>query len=57
VTDLANAFARAATSGAGSEDAMTLARRLVESQQFVLAIPVLDRAIRAALRTPRRSRC
>ena len=30
VTDLANAFARAATSGAGSEDAMTLARRLVE---------------------------
>lgn len=48
VTDLANAFARAGSSGAGSEDAMTLARSLVASQQYVLAIPVLDRAIQAS---------
>jgi Flp pilus assembly protein TadD len=48
VTDLANAFARAGASGAASEEAMTLARRLVDSQQFVLAIPVLDRAIQAS---------
>lgn len=48
VTDLANAFARAGASGAGSEEAMTLARRLVASQHLVFAIPVLDRAIQAS---------
>jgi tetratricopeptide (TPR) repeat protein len=47
VVDLANAFRRAGTSGAASEDAMTLARQLVAAQQFVFAIPVLDRAIQA----------
>jgi tetratricopeptide (TPR) repeat protein len=45
VADLANAFARAGTDGASSGEAMTLARKLVASQQFVFAIPVLDRAI------------
>ena len=48
VTDLANAFARAGTAGAYSQEAMTLARSLLASQQFVLAIPVLDRAIKAS---------
>ena len=47
VADLANAFSRAGTAGAASEEAMTLARRLVGAQQFVFAIPVLDRAIKA----------
>jgi len=47
VADLANAFARAGTQGASSEEAMTLARRLVAAQQYLFAIPVLDRAIRA----------
>ena len=47
VSELALAFARAGTSGAGSEDAMTLARNLTEAQQFVLAIPVLDRVVKA----------
>lgn len=47
VSDLASAFSRAGTAGAASEAAMTLARRLLASQQFVLAIPVLDRAIQA----------
>jgi len=47
VSELANAFARAGTAGASSKDAMTLARSLLASQQFVLAIPVLDRAIKA----------
>lgn len=47
VTALAEAFARAGTSGPGSEDALRLARKLMADQQFVLAIPVLDRLIRA----------
>ena len=47
IVELAKAFARAGTSGASSEDAMTLARSLVESEQFVFAIPVLDRAVKA----------
>ena len=47
VEDLANAFARAGTKGASSEEAMTLARKLVASQQYVFALPVLDRAIQA----------
>jgi len=47
VSELANAFARAGTAGASSKDAMTLARSLIASQQFVLAIPVLDRACKA----------
>ena len=47
VEELAGAFVRAGTAGGGSEAAMTLARTLLASQQFVLAIPVLDRAIRS----------
>ncbi len=47
VAELANAFARAGTAGASSNEAMALARSLLASQQFVLAIPVLDRAIKA----------
>ncbi len=47
IADLANAFVRAGTMGPGSADAMILARNLVASQQFVFAIPVLDRAIQA----------
>ena len=31
---------------------MTLARRLLASQQFVFAIPVLDRAIQASPQNP-----
>ena len=47
VLDLANAFARAGKAGAGSAEAMTLARSLVASQQYLFAIPVLDRALQA----------
>jgi tetratricopeptide (TPR) repeat protein len=47
VSELASSFARAGTSGASSKDAMALARSLLASQQFVLAIPVLDRACKA----------
>ena len=47
VSELANAFARAGTAGAASNEAMALARSLLASQQLVLAIPVLDRAIKA----------
>jgi tetratricopeptide (TPR) repeat protein len=47
VLDLANAFARAGKAGAGSTEAMTLARSLVSSQQYLFAIPVLDRALQA----------
>jgi Flp pilus assembly protein TadD len=47
VADLANSFARAGTAGAGSKEAMTLAKSLLDSQQFLIAIPVLDRAIQA----------
>jgi tetratricopeptide (TPR) repeat protein len=46
VVDLANAFARAGDAGASSKEAMALARSLLASQQYVFAIPVLDRAIR-----------
>jgi Flp pilus assembly protein TadD len=48
VTDLGNQFAAAAKSGPSSRDALTLARTLIAAQQYVLAIPVLDRAIKAA---------
>lgn len=47
VADLANSFARAGTAGAGSKEAMTLAKSLLDSQQFLIAIPVLDRAVQA----------
>jgi tetratricopeptide (TPR) repeat protein len=47
VADLANSFALAGTAGAASKEAMTLARSLLASQQFLIAIPVLDRAIQA----------
>jgi len=47
VLDLANAFARAGKAGAASKEAMTLARSLVTSQQYLFAIPVLDRALQA----------
>jgi tetratricopeptide (TPR) repeat protein len=46
VVDLANAFVRAGDAGASSKEAMALARSLIASQQYVFAIPVLDRAIR-----------
>ena len=45
---LASQFVRAATTGPASKDAMALARTLMTSQQYVLAIPVLDRAAHAA---------
>jgi tetratricopeptide (TPR) repeat protein len=48
VVDLANAFVRAGKAGASSDEAMKLARSLLASQQFVFAIPVLDRAIKAS---------
>jgi len=47
ISELATAFARAGTAGASSNEAMTLARSLLASQQFLLAIPVLDRACKA----------
>jgi len=47
MSDLANLYALAGTAGAGSTAAMSLARRLVGSQQLVIAIPVLDRAAKA----------
>jgi tetratricopeptide (TPR) repeat protein len=47
VLDLANAFARAGKAGAASPEAMTLARSLVASEQYLFAIPVLDRATQA----------
>jgi tetratricopeptide (TPR) repeat protein len=48
VIDLANAFVRAGKAGASSSEAMTLARNLVTSEQYLLAIPVLDRALKAS---------
>jgi tetratricopeptide (TPR) repeat protein len=48
LTDLASKFARAGAKGPASQEAMTLARELVHSEQYVFAIPVLDRAIKAA---------
>ena len=47
VVDLAHEFQKAGTAGASSAEALALARSLVESQQYVFAIPVLDRAIKA----------
>ena len=47
VTDLANQYAIAGSAGPASPAAMSLGRRLVASQQFVIAIPVLDRAAKA----------
>jgi Tfp pilus assembly protein PilF len=47
VDDLANAFALAGTAGPASPVAMSLAHRLVDARQLVLAIPVLDRAVQA----------
>ena len=47
MSDLANLYALAGTAGAGSEAAMSLGRKLVASQQLVIAIPVLDRAAAA----------
>jgi tetratricopeptide (TPR) repeat protein len=46
VTDLAVGFAQAGYHGPSSDEAMTLARTLVHSQQYVLAIPILDRALK-----------
>ena len=46
-SDLAHAFALAGNMGATSEQAQSLARRLVKDKQLVLAIPVLDRALKA----------
>jgi tetratricopeptide (TPR) repeat protein len=48
VVDLANAFVQAGNAGAASAQAKALARSLLDSQQFVFAIPVLDRAIKAS---------
>jgi tetratricopeptide (TPR) repeat protein len=47
VEDLANAFSRAGKAGAGSTEAMALARQLVGSEQYLFVIPVLDRALQA----------
>ena len=47
VSDLAKSFVRAATAGASSKEAMSLARSLLAKEQYVFAIPVLDRAIKA----------
>jgi len=52
VLDLANAFSRAGKAGAGSAEAMTLARSLVNGQQYLFAIPVLDRALQAQPNNP-----
>jgi tetratricopeptide (TPR) repeat protein len=46
-SELAHAFALAGNKGATSEQAQSLARRLVKDKQLVLAIPVLDRALKA----------
>lgn len=46
-TELANAFAVTATAGPASPASMSLAHRLIDGKQLVLAIPVLDRAIQA----------
>ncbi len=47
VASLANQFALAATKGAGSKDAIVLARTLASAERYVFAIPVLDRALKA----------
>jgi len=47
VMDLANTFARAGKEGPSSAQAMTLARSLVATEQYLFAIPVLDRALAA----------
>jgi tetratricopeptide (TPR) repeat protein len=48
VVDLANHFVRAAKAGPSSDEALTLARRLVAAEQYAFAIPVLDRAVQAS---------
>jgi tetratricopeptide (TPR) repeat protein len=48
VADVASLFALAGTAGPGSQAAISLGRGLVQGGQLVLAIPVLDRARRAA---------
>ena len=47
MTDLANLYAAAGTAGPASPAAISLGRKLVASQQLVIAIPVLDRAAKA----------
>jgi Flp pilus assembly protein TadD len=48
VADLANAFALAGAKGPSSKEALELGRKLVSSKQYLLAIPVLDRAVQTA---------
>jgi tetratricopeptide (TPR) repeat protein len=48
VADLANGFVRAAKAGPASDEALALAKHLVTAEQYVFAIPVLDRARQAA---------
>jgi tetratricopeptide (TPR) repeat protein len=48
VVKLAHEFERAGTAGASSDAALALARSLLAAQQYVFAIPVLDRALKAA---------
>ena len=52
VGQVANLFALAGTAGPESEAAMSLARSLVDTRQTVLAIPLLDAAIRATPSDP-----
>ncbi|HJQ97370.1 MAG TPA: hypothetical protein VJ826_03595, partial [Candidatus Polarisedimenticolaceae bacterium] len=47
VTELAYQYSLAGKAGPGSAAALSLGRSLVASQQLVLAIPVLDRAVQA----------
>src|SRR6516162_6284125 len=47
VLDLAQQFSAAGTAGPGSEAAMSLAKKLLADGQDLLAIPVLDRAMRS----------
>lgn len=44
MTELAHLYTLASSAGPGSEAAMSLGRKLVSSQQLLIAIPVLDRA-------------
>jgi Flp pilus assembly protein TadD len=48
VADLANLYALAGKEGPGSAAALSLGRKLVAAQQLVIAIPVLDRAVKAS---------
>jgi predicted Zn-dependent protease len=47
VNDLAYQYWLAAKQGPGSVHALSLGRQLVTSQQLVIAIPLLDRAVKA----------